>query len=105
MTLIDEEYNDEFERNNEKDQVASSEDKEEIIHVDQGLSIVVQRNLRIASEENWLRKNVFHTKCTTKGKVCLVIIDNGSFENVVSLEMVQKLNLKTIPHHSPYKLC
>ena len=71
MTSVDEEYNDEFERNNEEDQAAGSEDKEEIIHANQGFSIVVQHNLRIASEEskeNWLHKNVFHTKCTTKGR-------------------------------------
>ena len=34
-----------------------------------------------------------------------MIIDSGSFENVVSIEMVQKLGLKTIPHPNPYKLC
>ena len=34
-----------------------------------------------------------------------MIIDNGSFENMVSLEMVQKLNLETIVHLSLYKLC
>ena len=34
-----------------------------------------------------------------------MIIDSGSFKNVVSKEMVQKLALKTIPHPSPYKLC
>ena len=43
----------------------------------------------IVDEENWVRKNVFHTKCTSHGRVCMVIIDSGSFENVVSLEMVQ----------------
>ena len=35
----------------------------------------------------------------------MTIRDNGSFENVVSSEMVQKLNLKAVPHPSPYKLC
>ena len=34
-----------------------------------------------------------------------MIIDSGSFENVVSTKMVQKLGLKTIPHPNPYKLC
>ena len=34
-----------------------------------------------------------------------MIIDNGSFENVVSLEMVKKLNLETIVHPTPYKMC
>ena len=38
-----------------------------------------------------MRSNVFHTRCTSKDRVCLVIIDSGSFDNCVSLEMVQKL--------------
>ena len=66
------------------------EDKDELTMPDHGTSLVVQMSLKIgaASEENWLRSNVFHTKCTSKDKVCLVIIDSGSFENCVSLEMV-----------------
>lgn len=81
------------------------EDDGEVAYGDQGLSIVVQRNLKVScvvDEENWVRKNVFHTKCTSHGRVCMVIIDSGSFENVVSLEMVQKLKLETIPHPNPY---
>ena len=104
MTLVDEEYNDEFERNNEEDQAADSENKE-IIHAAQGLSIVVQCNPIEDSEENRLQKNVFHTKCTAQDKVCLVIIDSDNFENVILMEMVQKLNLKTVPHPNPYRLC
>ena len=97
---------DELEESNEEDQTAKEE--KAIIYADRDLSIVVQRNLRVASEENdevLLCKNVFHTKCTAEGKVCLVIIDSGSFENLFSMEMVQKLSLKTIPHLNPYKLC
>jgi len=37
-------------------------------------------------------------------KVCKMIIDNGSCENVVSDEAVQKLQLKTERHPKPYKL-
>ncbi|XP_065017690.1 transposon Tf2-1 polyprotein [Musa acuminata AAA Group] len=84
------------------------DDEEEITYADHGLSIVLQRSLQVsyvADDESWVRKNVFHTKCTSLGKVCLVIIDSGSFENVVSLEMVQKLKLDTIPHPHPYQLC
>ena len=33
------------------------------------------------------------------------IINSGSFENVVSLEMVQKLKLETIQNRNPYQLC
>ena len=66
-------------------------DKDELTMPDHGTSLVVQMSLKIGatpSEENWLRSNVFHTKCTSKDKVCLVSIDSGSFENFVSLEMV-----------------
>ena len=56
------------------------------------------------SEENWLWSNVFHTKCTSKDRICLVIIDSRSFENRVSLEMVQEPDLKMDPHPKPYKL-
>ena len=74
---------------------------------DHGTSLFVQRSLKIGaapSEENWLRSNVFHTKCTSKDMVCMIIIDNESFDNCVSLEMVQKLDLKMDPHSKPYKL-
>ena len=55
-------------------------------------------------EDNWIKTDVFQTKCTSYSKVCLVIIDSGSFENMVFLNMVQKLNLQTIPHPNPYQL-
>ena len=82
-------------------------DKDELTMLNHGTSLAVQRILKIGaapSEENWLRSNVFHTKCTSKDRVCSIIIDSGSFENCVSLEMVQKLDLKMDPHSKPYKL-
>ena len=94
----DEEYEDEIVG---EVKVSHEEENEEaVLYADQGLSIVVQRNLRLASEEineDSLRTNVFHTRCTVKGRVCLTIIDSVSFENVASSEMVQKLDLKVVP--------
>ena len=85
------------------------EDEEELTMLDHGISLVAQRSLKVgavASEEDWLRYNVFHTRCTSKGgKVCSVIIDSGSFENCVSMEMTQKLDLKFVPHPKHYNLC
>lgn len=43
-------------------------------------------------------------RCTSYGKVCVVIIDGGSFENVVSANMVEKLKLKVKNHPKPYNL-
>ncbi|XP_042942593.1 uncharacterized protein LOC122276749 [Carya illinoinensis] len=42
--------------------------------------------------------------CTVAEKVCKMIIDSDSCENVVSEEVVQKLQLKTDRHPKPYKL-
>uniref|UniRef100_A0A2N9EJL2 Integrase catalytic domain-containing protein n=1 Tax=Fagus sylvatica TaxID=28930 RepID=A0A2N9EJL2_FAGSY len=43
-------------------------------------------------------------RCTSHGKVCNVIIDGGSYENVVVATMVEKLKLKNEDHPEPYKL-
>ncbi|GKB43842.1 putative RNA-directed DNA polymerase, partial [Tanacetum coccineum] len=82
-------------------------DQEEITYADSGEALVVRRTLStvVANEdESWLRCNIFHTKCTCKGKVCNVIIDGGSCENVISATMVSKLSLTTEEHPHPYKL-
>jgi hypothetical protein len=39
-----------------------------------------------------------------KDRVCKVIIDSGSMDNLVSTEMVEKLELKTTAHPRPYKV-
>ncbi|GAV81711.1 gag-asp_proteas domain-containing protein, partial [Cephalotus follicularis] len=69
-------------------------------------SLVLRRilNVDVSEEDQWLRNNIFHTKCTSKGKTCNAIIDGGSCENVVSETMVEKLGLKTEKHPRPYKL-
>jgi hypothetical protein len=47
------------------------------------------------------RNNLFRTACKTKDRVCKVIMDSGSTDNLVSMEMVEKLELETIAHPSP----
>jgi hypothetical protein len=42
------------------------------------------------NEDSWLRTNIVQTKNTSRGKVCQVIVDRGSCENIVSKEMVDK---------------
>jgi hypothetical protein len=48
------------------------------------------------------RNSLFRTACKTKDRVCKVIIDSGSTDNLVSMEMVEKLELETIAHLKPY---
>ena len=45
---------------------------------------------------------MFKTRCTSSGKVCQVIIDGGSCENMIAKEMVEKLNLQCEKHPHPY---
>ncbi|KAM2834679.1 hypothetical protein PS2_031678 [Malus domestica] len=82
------------------------EDDEDITWSDHGEALVVQRSMTTACVDNndWLRHNIFHTTCTTNRKICNVIIDGGSCENVASQEMVDKLQLKTENSLVPYKL-
>ncbi|PKI65503.1 hypothetical protein CRG98_014113 [Punica granatum] len=81
-------------------------EQEEVTYGDQGKALVVQRILKSAhvEDDKWLQHNIFHTQCTSHGKVCTVIIDSGSCENVISTTMVEKLHLKVEPHPDPYKL-
>lgn len=71
------------------------------------MSLVIQKNLltpRQESQEDLLCTNIFHTTCIVSGRVCKVIIDSGSCENVVPKEVVNKLKLKVENHPNPYKI-
>nr|GFB00750.1 reverse transcriptase domain-containing protein [Tanacetum cinerariifolium] len=74
-----------------------------------GEALVTQRVLNvdvaeIGDDTSWLRNNIFRTKCTTKGKVCTVIIDRGSCDNMLATSMVEKLGLDVQDHPKPYQL-
>jgi hypothetical protein len=59
---------------------------------------------REVQESSVQRTILFRTACKTKDRKCKVIVDSGSTDNLVSTEMVEKLELKTIDHLSPYKV-
>jgi len=50
------------------------------------------------------RENIFHTRCLINDKLCSLIVDEGSCENVASTRVVDKFGLSTISHTKPYKL-
>ncbi|GKA44713.1 reverse transcriptase domain-containing protein [Tanacetum coccineum] len=82
---------------------------DELVYPDRGEALVIQRVLNVAvsksvDDNSWLRNNIFRTKCTSKGKICDMIIDGGSYENVVSTYMVEKLGMKTEDHPELYQL-
>jgi hypothetical protein len=55
-------------------------------------------------EDSSQRTRLFRTACKTKDRVCKVIVDSGSTYNLISTEMVEKLELETTDHTSPYKV-
>jgi hypothetical protein len=55
-------------------------------------------------EDTSQRGRLFKTACTTKNRKCKVIVDSRSTDNLVSTEMVKKLELETTDHPSPYKV-
>ncbi|GJR05853.1 reverse transcriptase domain-containing protein [Tanacetum coccineum] len=100
LTLID-----------EVDPLYDTEDEAEteVVYPDRGELLVTRRLLNTAvldqdDDTTWLRTNIFRTQCTAKGKVCTVIIDGGSCENMVSTTMVEKLGLPIQNHPDPYQL-
>lgn len=48
------------------------------------------------------RHSIFKTKCTINKKVCEVIIDSGSSENIISKSLVKAISLTTLKHPHPY---
>lgn len=68
-------------------------------------SLVLSKVPKIDSLVEGLKFQEFHTRCISYGRVCKVAIHKEIFANIVSLEMVQKLDLNTTSHPKPYKAC
>lgn len=100
---------DDLETEEVDDEAAYTYEEEEITGGNDGellsRSLMVRRLLlALKREEQSQRHNIFRTKCTVNRKVCDVIIDSGSSENIVSKAMVTKLGLKAKKYLSPYKI-
>ena len=69
------------------------------------VTLILQKLLLAPKKEEESQRNViFKTTCTINGKVCDVIIDSGSSENIVSEALVKALKHKVEPHATPYKI-
>ncbi|XP_074305180.1 uncharacterized protein LOC141640192 [Silene latifolia] len=73
---------------------------------DTGHNLVLWRvmNSQQAPLEVDQRSLIFRSRCTVQGRVCNMIIDEGSCTNVASTTLVSKLSLPTQYHPNPYKL-
>ena len=93
------------ESNEEESEDEEESEKEVIEEADDGELLVLKRVLHAqVNSQDEQRENLFHTRCTVKGKVCSVIVDSGSCTNVASTTLVEKLGLSTLNHAHPYKL-
>ena len=89
----------------ESDPEVEEEEEELVAYPEEGELLVICRNLTIqARKEEEQQDNIFHTHCNIHGKVCGLIIDNGSYTNVASTTLVSKLNLATTKHPRLYHL-
>ena len=85
-------------------------DSDELVRGDdekEGVVLVMKKTLlmpRKEDDDEWLRGNIFYSTCSILDKVCKLVINGGSCENIVSQEAVDKLGLKTEEHPHPYKL-
>jgi hypothetical protein len=69
-----------------------------------GTALVVTQILSVQMKEAEIgqRHNLFQTRAKVQDKVVKVIIDGGSCHNLVSREMIEKLDLKLQRHPHPY---
>ncbi len=56
----------------------------------------------VTEQAQW--KALFRTFCKSRGKCCKLIINSDSIDNLVSIEMVEKLELKRLKHPTHYKV-
>ncbi|GJU49904.1 hypothetical protein Tco_1219459 [Tanacetum coccineum] len=66
---------------------------------------VVQRTLCSpkVSDSSQINK-IFQTKCLVKEKICSIVIDGGSCENLVANDLVKAFKFPTEPHPSSFKI-
>ena len=79
----------------------------EVEDVEGGRSLMMRKVLLMLEKEaeNPAQRNsLFRTACKTKDRVCKVIVDSGSTDNIVSTDMVEKLELESVAHPSPYRV-
>ncbi|GAB2282773.1 hypothetical protein Dimus_039560 [Dionaea muscipula] len=68
--------------------------------------LLSKRALSVQAREDDVeqRENIFYVRCYIQGRVCSLIVDEGSCTNVASTTMVSRLGLATTAHPTPYRL-
>uniref|UniRef100_A0ACD5Y723 Uncharacterized protein n=1 Tax=Avena sativa TaxID=4498 RepID=A0ACD5Y723_AVESA len=96
-TTHDGEDGEEYESEDVEGQDICEEKGEEVV-------CVIQRLLCSTPQPDNKRKKIFESKCTVNGKVCKLVIDSCSRENLISQNLVNHLKLETRDHPNPYTI-
>ena len=66
----------------------------------------VVRKLMLSSKcsDETQHHKLFSTRCTVQGSLCDLIIDSGSRENIISKDVVERLQLEVENHPNPYAI-
>lgn len=94
-------------RDCEEDENTQFEEDVEYVVEDNGTPLVgIDQKLMLTPRQPQYnqRNSIFRTKCTIEGKVCDIIVDSGSSENIVSKTLVRLLKLHTMPYPNPYSV-
>ena len=65
-------------------------------------SLMVITDTPLITKKKWLRETIFRSKGTVKGQVCIVVIDGGNSQNIISQALVDRLQLKVRKHQRSY---
>lgn len=92
--------------NNLQEDSSSVNSPEVNLDIENGENLKVRRMLirEPVKEDPKQRRSLFKVKCKILGKVCKVIINSGSIDNIISEEALSKLGLSSMPHSHPYKV-
>ncbi|XP_019266306.1 PREDICTED: uncharacterized protein LOC109243773 isoform X2 [Nicotiana attenuata] len=69
--------------------------------------MLVRKALSTSMEEeveNTQRHNIFYTRCLILDRMCTLVVDGASCDNLVSATLVKELKLETFSHPTPCKL-
>jgi len=66
--------------------------------------VLIGTRKELQANPEWLRTNIFHTRQEHNGRALNVIIDNDSGMNVISGTAIERLELKTEKHPTPYQI-
>ena len=83
---------------------SSSPNHPEVVSLDNPIEVDPSLILMTANEPNTSNIPLFTHNCQIKHELATLIMDNGSQKNLVSQDLVQRLQLPTTTHSNPYQL-